>query len=258
MIREIVIGGTSMACWVNDSGLAEGRRSVVFIHGSGGDHTLWESQCTALQGEFNVVALDLPGHGLSGGSGESEVLRYVEWVKKAIGALGLKKPVLAGHSLGAAISMNFAIREGALLSAIVPVGSGVKMPVNPMILEKIHTDLPSVISMVVKFSIAKANRDAVGPYLQKGLEKVNPDAFYGDLYACDRMDITAEIDRVAIPTLVICGDDDKMTPPDLSRFIADAIPGAKLALIEGGGHYVMREKPVEFNTVLSAFVRSLP
>jgi pimeloyl-ACP methyl ester carboxylesterase len=49
-----------------------------------------------------------------------------------------------------------------------------------------------------------------------------------------------------------------MTPPELSRFIAGSIPGAKLALIEGAGHYVMREKPEEFNRVLAEFVRSLP
>jgi pimeloyl-ACP methyl ester carboxylesterase len=258
MIREVVIDGTAIACWVNDGGFVAGRKGILFVHGSGGDHTLWEGQYKALQGEFNVASVDLPGHGLSGGKGERDVMRYVEWVKKTIGALGLRGPVLVGHSLGAAISMNFAIHEGWLLSAIVPVGGGVKMPVNPMILEKIHTDLPSVISMVVKFAIAKANRDAVGPYLQEGLAKGDPDSFYGDLYACDRMDIEADIGRVAIPALVVCGDDDKMTPPDLSRFIAEAIPGAKLALIEGAGHYVMRERPEAFNKALADFVRGLP
>ena len=258
MIREVVIDGTPIACWVNDGGFVEGRKGNVFVHGSGGAHTLWEGQYKALQGEFNVASIDLPGHGLSGGKGEREVMRYVEWVKKTIGTLGLRGPALVGHSLGAAISLNFAIREGYLLSAIVPVGGGVTMPVNPMILEKIHTDLPSVIAMVVKFAIAKANRDFVGPYLQEGLVKGDPDAFYGDLYACDRMNIAEEVGRIAIPALVICGDEDKMTPPDLSRFIADAVPGAKLALIEGAGHYVMREKPGEFNQVLADFVRQLP
>jgi pimeloyl-ACP methyl ester carboxylesterase len=258
MIREIVIDGTAIACWVNDRGFAEGRKGIVFVPGSGGNHTLWEDQYKALQGEFNVASVNLPGHGLSGGACEREVMRYVEWVKKTIGALGLRGPVLVGHSLGAAISLNFAIHEGWLLSAIVPVGGGAKMPVNPMILEKIHTDLPAVISIVVKFAVSKPNRDAVGPYLQEGLEKGNPDVLHGDLYACDRMDITNDVEKIAIPTLVVCGDDDKMTPPDMSRLIADKIPGAKLALIEGAGHYVMREKPAEFNQVLADFVRQLP
>lgn len=257
MIREVVVDGTHLACWINDGGFAEGRRSIVFVHGSGGDHTVWDAQYGELQGDFNVASVSLPGHGLSGGAGERDVTKYVQWVKKTINALGLRQPVLVGHSLGAAISLNFAVRDGAFLAAIVPVGGGVKMPVNPMILEKIHSDLPSVISLVVKFAVAKANRDAVGPFLQEGLAKVNPDAFYGDLYACDRMDVTSDVAKIGIPTLVVCGDDDKMTPPDLSRFIADAVPGAKLALIDGAGHYVMREKPREFNRVLTAFVRGL-
>ena len=258
MIREYLIDGTPIACWVNDGGFAEGRKGIVFVPGSGGDHTLWENQYRALQGEFNVAAVNLPGHGLSGGAGERDVMRYVTWVKKTIGALGLRGPVLVGHSLGAAISLNFAIHEGAMLSAIVPVGGGVKMPVNPAILEKIRSDLPAVIAMVVKFAVSKPNRDLVGPWLQEGLEKGNPDILYGDLFACDRMDITSEVAKIAIPTLVVCGDDDKMTPPDLSRFIAVAVPGAKLALIEGAGHYVMREKPEAFNRVLAEFVRGLP
>jgi pimeloyl-ACP methyl ester carboxylesterase len=257
MIREVMIDGTAIACRVNDGGFAEGRRGIVFVPGSGGDSTLWENQCRALQGEFNVAAIDLPGHGLSGGAGERDVMRYVQWVKKTIAALGLRGPVLAGHSLGAAISMSFAIHEGYLLSAIVPVGGGLTMPVNPAILEKIHTDLPAVISLVVKFAISKPNRDVVGPWLQEGLEQGNPDVLHGDLYACDRMDITKDAGKVAIPSLVVCGDDDKMTPPGLSRSIAEAIPGARLALIEGAGHYVMREKPEAFNRVLAEFVRSL-
>ena len=257
MIREVIIDGTPIACRVNDGGFVEGRKGIVFVHGSGGSHSLWEGQYGDLQREFNVAGLDLPGHGLSGGAGERDVMRYVQWVKKTIGALGLRGPVLVGHSLGAAISLNFAIREGCLLSAIVPVGGGVKMPVNPAILEKIHTDLPSVISLVVKFAVSRPNRDAVGPWLQEELEKGNPDILHGDLYACDRMDISSEVASIAIPALVVCGDDDKMTPPDLSRFIAGAIPGARLALIEGAGHYVMREKPEAFNRVLAEFVRSL-
>jgi len=112
--------------------------------------------------------------------------------------------------------------------------------------------------MIVKFAVSKPNRDAVGPWLQAGLEKVNPDVLYGDLYACDRMDIASAVSKIGIPVLAVCGDEDKMTPPDLSRFITGAVPGAKLALVEGAGHYVMREKPAEFNDVLTAFVRQLP
>ena len=259
MIKEREIDGTPIACWVNDGGFVEGRKGIVFIHGSGGEHTLWENQYRALQGEFNVAAVNLPGHGLSGGRGEMDVLKYVEWVKKIIGGLGLKRPpVLAGHSLGAAVSLTFAIHHGYLLAGIAPVGGGVKMPVNPMILEKVKTDIDSVAALVVKFAISKANRDRVGPIVDAGMKKANPDSLYGDLYACDKMDIEESVKKIDIPVLVICGDDDKMTPPALSRYIADNVKGAKLALIQGAGHYVMIEAVEPFNQTLAEFVRSLP
>ena len=227
----------------------------MFVHGSGGDHTLWERQYGALPGEFNVASVNLPGHGLSGGAGEDDVGRYVEWVKKIIGALGLAKPALAGHSLGAAISLTFAIRYGSLLSAIVPVGGGCEMPVNAAIFDGLKDNPAATIDMILKFAVSKPNREVVTPALKEALNRVNPKLLSDDLRACDRLDLAGDLSKIALPALFVCGDDDKMTPPDLSRFLAEKIPGSKLALIEGAGHYVMLEKPEAFNSVLTAFVR---
>ena len=72
----------------------------------------------------------------------------------------------------------------------------------------------------------------------------------GDFLACDRLDLIEAAGRIAVPTLVICGAEDKMTPPALSQAIAEKIPGARLALVEGAGHMVMLEDPVAFNSCL--------
>jgi pimeloyl-ACP methyl ester carboxylesterase len=258
MIKEVIIDGTAIACWVNDGGFVAGRKGIVFVHGSGGDHGVWRSQCGTLSGEFNVAAVDLPGHGLSGGAGEDDVSRYVEWVKKFIGTIGLVKPVLAGHSLGAAISLDFAVRHGGLLSAIVPVGGGCEMPVNKAIFEGLRDNAAATIDMILKFAVSKPNREAVTPALKDALLRIKPDLLSGDLKACDRLALAEDLSKIALPSLFICGDDDKMTPPDLSRFLAEKIAGAKLALIEGAGHYVMLEKADAFNSVLAEFVRGLP
>jgi pimeloyl-ACP methyl ester carboxylesterase len=258
MIREVMIEGTAIACRVNDGGFKEGRKGIVFVHGSGGDHKVWDRQCDALSGEFNVAAVDLPGHGLSGGTGEDDVVRYVEWVMKIIGALDVGKPVLAGHSLGAAISLAYAVRYGGLLLAIVPVGGGCEMPVNAAIFEGLKDNTAATIEMILKFAVSKPNREAVSPPLKEALLRVNPALLSGDLRACDRLDLAGDLSQIKLPALFICGDDDKMTPPDLSRFLAGKVAGARLALIEGAGHYVMMEKPEEFNSVLAEFVRNLP
>ncbi|HPC74519.1 MAG TPA: alpha/beta hydrolase [Syntrophales bacterium] len=258
MIKEIIIDGIRIASWVNDAGFVDGRKYLVFIHGSGGEHTLWESQYRALEGDFNIAAVNLPGHGLSGGGGEKDVMAYVEWVKKMIAGLGIRRPpILIGHSLGAAISLTFAIHYGYLLSAIVPVGGGVTMPVNPALLSQLKTDPETVYGLIVKFAVAKIHRDRVGPGLIEGLRKGSPEILHDDLFACDKLDVTEAVKKISIPVLVICGDDDKMTPPALSRYIADNVPGGRLALIPGAGHFVMNEEPEVFNNVLKEFILSL-
>jgi pimeloyl-ACP methyl ester carboxylesterase len=258
MIGFQEIDGVSIAYRANDDGLIDTRKNLVFIHGSGCDHTLWDYQFTALDRVFNIVGLDLPGHGQSGGAGEQDVERYVEWVRKIIDALALKKPVIAGHSLGAAISLTFAIKYGERLSGIVPVGGGVTMPVNEMILDGIRNDTAATLAFIAKFSVTKKNRQKFIQPLVDGMLKVSPEIIYGDFLSCNRLDITEEIQRITVPTLLICGEDDKMTPPALSRYMKEKIPGAELALIGDAGHFVMQENANAFNNALRDFVKRIP
>jgi pimeloyl-ACP methyl ester carboxylesterase len=258
MIGFQEIDGVKIAYRVNDDGLSDDRKSLVFIHGSGCDHTLWDNQFEALGGVFNMVGVDLPGHGRSEGSGEQDVERYVEWVRKFIDALALRKPVIAGHSLGAAISLSFAVKYGERLSGIVPVGGGVTMPVNDMILDGIRNDTAATLDFIAKFSVTKKNREKFVQSLVDGMLKVSPEIIYGDFLSCNRLDITEEIQKITVPTLLICGEDDKMTPPALSRYMEEKIPGAELALIGDSGHFVMQENADAFNGVLKDFIQRIP
>ena len=251
------ISGANIACWVSSKSFSQEKRTLFFIHGSGGDHRIWTEQYTRLKDEFNIAAIDLPGHGLSGNRGEQDVSQYVEWVRKFIGVIALEKPVLIGHSLGAAISLVFAIKYGDMLSAIVPVGGGARMPVNVMILEGLKTDPASVIALAAKFSVTKENRERLSRIVIEGLSRANPDILYGDLLACDRLDIGNKVASIGKPTLVMCGADDKMTPPALSQFLRDNISGAQLSLIENAGHMAMLENAEAFNGALKSFVESL-
>jgi pimeloyl-ACP methyl ester carboxylesterase len=258
MINLREIGGRRIACWVNNGSFLPDRATLVFIHGSGGDHTNWIQQYTPLKTTFHIAALDLPGHGRSAGPGEREVPAYVEWVKQILDGLGIIKPVMIGHSLGAAICLAFVIRYGDAARAVVPVGGGVKMPVNPAILEGLRKDPGAIIALAAKLSVAKPNRERLSGLLAESLSRVDPEIIHGDFSACDGLDITEAIAAIRIPALVICGADDKMTPPSLSQRIRDGIPGARLSLIEGTGHFVMLENPAAFNTILADFVNSLP
>jgi pimeloyl-ACP methyl ester carboxylesterase len=257
MIRFLEIDQAEKLCyWCNDESFRAERKNLIFVHGSGGDHTLWKEQLPELQ-EFNIAAIDLPGHGHSSGRAEQSVEEYVEWIRKFIEQSEYIKPVIIGHSLGAAISLVSAIKYGGLLSGIVPVGGGVTMPVSDVILNGLCSRTEETLAFIAKFSVTKENRGRFSSIIQKDMMKTDPAVTYGDFLSCSRLDITEQVSGIKVPALAVCGDDDKMTPPDLSRYICEGIPGAKLALIEGAGHYVMWEKPRELNSVIIGFARGL-
>jgi pimeloyl-ACP methyl ester carboxylesterase len=258
MLSDVMVNGRKLFYRGNDGGFSADSRTLVFIHGSGGSHEDWSRQIISLQDGFNIAALDLPGHGQSEGNAESDVFAYAAIVKEFLETAGILKPILIGHSLGAAICLGFAIRYGDAAAAIVPVGGGVRMPVNALILDGIRNDPDSTIAMISKFSVTKTNREKYAGLIIQELSRVNPEVIYNDFTACNRLDVTDRIPGITVPTLVICGKEDKMTPPAFSEYLSSKIPGAKLSLIPEAGHFVMLENPKAFNDAVADFVHSLP
>ncbi|MDI9570159.1 MAG: alpha/beta hydrolase [Pseudomonadota bacterium] len=257
MLRKREIDGIRIAGWTSGERWRDGLRHLVFIHGSGGDHTHWAYQLDDLKKDFNVLAVDLPGHGQSAGKGERSVEAYVEWIRGILAAFEVEKPILVGHSLGAAISLSFAIRYGDLSSGIVPVGGGAVMWVNPTILAGLLEDPRPIIEMAARLSLARGNRERFEKVLASGFARANPVVMQGDFSACNDLNLTAEVKKIAIPTLVVCGTEDRMMPPEHSRFLKDNIPGARMALIDNAGHLVMMEDPETFNRHIREFAGSL-
>jgi pimeloyl-ACP methyl ester carboxylesterase len=257
VLKYFNIESTKIACWINNSNLDKHQQSLIFIHGSGSDHSLWSNQYAKLHKHYNIVAVDLPGHGRSMGNGETDINSYCVWLNKLLDILRLKNSILVGHSLGAAITLQFAITFPRVLDGIVVVGGGLKMPVNPSLQEFLKANPAQAIELMCKFSLARENRSKFSAALNKSLSAANINALYGDLVACDKLDLTEEVKKIAIHALVICGVEDKMTPVDFSRQIVENIGGAKLCLIENAGHMVMMERPKEFNEALNAFALSI-
>ena len=261
MLKYFNIDAVKIACLTNKDKSGAHKRSFVFIHGSGGDHTVWLNQYAQLKEKYNIVAVDLPGHGRSEGNGEKHVKDYCVWIKNLLDALGLTEPILVGHSLGAAIALQFAISHPEKIAGIVCLGGGMKMPVNPFFLDFLKTNpvqMPAEITeLICKYSLAKENRSQFLAVLEKSISRSKVDILYGDLSACNELDLTGDAGKIDVPALIICGAEDKMTPPDLSRALAAKIKGASLKIIAGAGHMVMLERPAEFNMSLDKFVKSI-
>ena len=261
MIKKFNVESTEIACWVNENDFDARKQNLIFIHGSGGNHSIWSYQYGRLHKNYNIAAVNLPGHGSSGGKGENDVRNYSEWIKKLLVVLDWKKAVLVGHSLGAAIALRFAINYSEDIAGIVCIGTGMKMPVNSFFLEFLQTNPPEVpaeiTDLICKYSLAKENRLKLSAPLKESISQSKVDILYGDLFACNELDLTQEAGKITVPALIVCGAEDKMTPPDLSRALAAGIGKATLEIIEGAGHMVMIEKPSEFNASLEKFAASI-
>jgi pimeloyl-ACP methyl ester carboxylesterase len=257
MLSQFKVKGKSVACWVNPEGFGSHAQSLVFIHGSGSNSSVWSFQYANLHHDFNIAAIDLPGHGQSEGNGEEDIEVYVGILKDILDVLQLKRPVLIGHSLGAAIALGFAAARPEEISGVVASGGGLTMPVNPDII-KGFLDQPDVImDIICKISLAKANRPLFYDAIRASLAEARVEVMAGDMTACSKFDLRGDTDKIKVPVLTICGTEDKMTPPAASEKIAAEIAGAKLVLIEGAGHMAMMEKPEAFNRAVKDFCESI-
>jgi pimeloyl-ACP methyl ester carboxylesterase len=253
MMQMLEIEGARIACRVNDGGFIRGRRNLIFVHGSGGDHAVWDGQFDAMEKECNMAALDLPGHGSSGGEAEEDVYHYMEWVRKAVETLSLESPVVVGHSLGAAITLAFALTCPDLLSGIVLVGGGARMPVAQMVFDVIRDNFQGFIESSPDFAVHRENREDVRDLLLKGFSRATPEVFFGDFTACKGFDVEEKLDDILLPTLIVCGDKDMMMPPKFSEALHENIEGSRLEIIPQCGHFPMLEKSAAFTTLIREF-----
>ena len=238
-------------------GIQEGLRTLVFVHGSGGSRLLWNYQRQFFEKFFNVIMVDLPGHGEAGSEGEESVGAYARHLLHLIRALPMDVVCLFGHSLGGAVAQEFSFLYPQHVEALVLVGTGARLRVLPEILEGIQGRFEETVKLICGYAFSKkTSRDMI----EKGIEtmlRARPAVLYGDFAACNRFDIMERVGTIRVPTLVVCGGDDFMTPPKYAQFLAEKIEGARVEAIDNAGHMVMIEKPYEFNSRVMEFLQSL-
>jgi len=232
--------------------------TLVFIHGSGGDHTLWDRQVEALVDVANTIALDLPGHGTSRKPGCDRVPDYAAAVAGFLENLRPPRPIPCGLSIGGAIVLQLLLERPALLAAGVLMGTGARLRVLPEIFETIATDYEGFVDMLGRMGASAQTDPACLLPVRRAAAACPPAVTAGDFKACDRFDVMDRLDRIDRPVLVVSGAEDQLTPPKYSDFLEAHIPGAVRARIQGAGHLMPVEQPEAVNQALRAFVADLP
>jgi pimeloyl-ACP methyl ester carboxylesterase len=249
--------GKQVGYVTGSGGIRAGVRTLVFVHGSGGSHLLWNNQRQFFEESFNFVAVDLPGHGEAGSDGEDSIGAYVGHLLNLVRALPGDVYCLFGHSLGGAIIQEFTLLHPQYVEALVLVGTGARLKVLPEILEGIQGRFEETVRSICGYAFSKKTSRAM---IEKGIETMllaRPAVLYGDFAACDRFDIMDRVGTIRVPTLVVCGGDDVLTPPKYAQFLGEKIKGSRVEIIDGAGHMVMIEKPGEFNSRVMDFLETL-
>ena len=234
------------------------RPPVILIHGAGGTHLSWPSEMRRLPG-YRIYAVDLPGHGKSLGRGRQSIDAYAQSVATWLGAVGLHSAVFIGHSMGSAIALTLALKYPQQVLGLCLLGSGARLKVSPDLIESTmsNTTFYNAIEKIINWSFAESAPESLTQLAAKRMAEVRPSVLHGDFLACDGFDVGDRLDELHKPLLLICGEEDKMTPLRYSQFLADRVTKARLDSIPGAGHMVMLEKPQEVAAVVSDFLEGI-
>lgn len=229
--------------------------TVLFIHGAAQSSTSWEYQyklCKSYK-KFNFIVIDLPGHGHSDGCGFLSIREYADFLLDFVNALDIADLVLVGHSMGGRIAQVYAINYPENIIGCVLAGSGAKLKVARATINMAEKDFNRFSLMAARNSFSDSASTKIREKFLAGLLDSGKSTCIRDFIACNEFDVTAEIDRISVPVLIIAGSEDILVPVKHSRFLLKNIQDSRLEIMEGAGHFMMMEKPGEFNGLLKIF-----
>ena len=235
------------------------RAPLVLIHGAGGDHLSWPPGLRRLTG-YRVYAPDLPGHGKSTGHGLQRVEAFGKILGTWILEMEFPRVFLCGHSMGGAIALQLAIEHPDMVQGLVLIGSGASLPVNLSLIEDAASTngYITAIEKICRWSFHPDTNPKLVQSVKDQMLKSRPTVLGADFRACDAYDLSDQLDRVQAPTLILVGEDDKMTPLRLSKELASGIKNAKLEVIPDSGHMVVLEKPKWVGQRIKGFLDQQP
>lgn len=239
-----------------EKNVSEKERTVLFLHGAGGSRAAWSYQYEVFSELTTTIFLDLPGHGNSQGRPLMSIKEYAEWLATVIDSLSLQKPIIAGHSMGSAIALQFALDFPVVPGGLILVGAGAKLRVAPVILDLISSDFNRACDMIASNLFNKKELDGYFKRIQEDMQTCGSDGLLVDFTACDAFNVIDRIQSLTLPVLAIVGERDVMTPPKYSQFFEASLPDCELHIIGGAGHMVMAEEPEPFNEVVSGFIEN--
>jgi pimeloyl-ACP methyl ester carboxylesterase len=252
---RLAVDGTDIFVATGGRDLDPTKPGMVFLHGAGLDHSVWVllARSFAHHG-FAVLAPDLPGHGRSGGAPLRSVAEMAQFTAALLDASGLRTARLVGHSMGSLVALETAARHADKVTGLGLIGTAAAMTVSADLLTAARAGDGTAIDMVSIWGhgprACLGGSAAPGLWMLGGgrrlLERARAGVLFHDLAACnayrEALDAAA---KVAVPTVLILGSRDLMTPAKAGKALGAAMPAARITVLEGAGHMLMSERPDE-------------
>jgi pimeloyl-ACP methyl ester carboxylesterase len=258
------VNGTGCYAYTGSRAMDADRPTIVFVHGAANDHSVWalQSRYFAHHGN-NVLAVDLPGHGRSGGEALATVAAMADWLAQVLDAAGAARAALVGHSLGALAVLSCAARHAARVTKIAMLGPAVPMLVSDELLAAAKADDHVAFELINGWSFSAGKQlggNAVPGMWMTGnalrlMERTRPGVLYTDLVACRSYDRgLADAAAVHCPVLAIMGARDLMTPVKGAQALLDTLADKRAVTLPRTGHALMAEQPDAVRDALRGFL----
>ena len=231
---------------------------VVFLSGSGFDHTFWDhySRFFAFR-NFAVLVPDFPGHSDSEGPALTSIEVMADWLNDVVEVLAADNISLVGHSQGCLVALEFASRFPDKVRSVSFIASGLATPVNPDLIEAAENNPEAAIAMMLSWGFGQAGHRHQGPVGGdwKLMERNVPDALATDLKACDAY-LNGEIAaaKITCPHQVILAGKDRMAPRKAGMQLVEHLANPELHIIQDSGHMLPLEVPDICRALLRDFI----
>ena len=238
---------------------------LVLVHGYPLDGAMWSGVARALAPRFRVCKPDLPGRGDTAAPSEGRLDDYADFVAAVLDRIGARAG-LAGFSMGGYVALAVARRRHPALGALALVdtrasaddATGRAKRDEAIATVRAQGAGPIADAMLPRLATAAAlARGDLAERIRRIMERQKPETIEGDLAAMrDRADARDVLAGISVPTLVVVGEADALTPPADSEAMASAIPGARLERIPDAGHLTPMERPGAVSAALGDFFAS--
>jgi len=249
-----------LAIGFDEAGTGE-RAPIVFLHGVGSDKSVWRPQLSHFAGERRAIAFDYPGYGDSDAAPEGTTRDdYAQAIVSGMRELGVGRAHVCGLSLGGVVALAIHHAAPEMCASLILADTFAAHPDGQAIYDRsmvASSDLRVMAEARVDVLLAQPADPAVRTEVVETMARIDPAAYRIGAEAVWLADQRERAEAVRVPTLVICGTEDRVTPPALSTSLARLIPGARYEPIERSGHLPNIEQPEAFNTLVGAFIRGV-